>query len=87
MRVRTVTDLGGAIRQQRLDLGWSQQDLAARAAVSRQWVIGIEKGKLTAEVGAVLRALAALDLTIDLLNEKLPHGAVDLDEVFPRRAR
>jgi len=34
--------------------------------VSRQWSIEIEKGKPRAEIGLVLRTLAALDLTLSV---------------------
>lgn len=34
-----------SVRQQRIDRGWSQEDLAAKLSVSRQTIISIEKGK------------------------------------------
>lgn len=83
MQVRTVRDVGAAIKGGRLKRGWTQGDLAHRAGVSRQWLINVEKGKATAEVGSVLRALAALGLTIDLVEGvPVPRGAVDLDSLL-----
>jgi y4mF family transcriptional regulator len=67
MIVRTSRELGSAIRRARLDRSWSQAELAARAGTTRAWVIGIEQGKATAELGLVLRAIAALGLTLDLV--------------------
>jgi hypothetical protein len=44
-----------------------QQTLADRLEVSRQWVLGVEKGKSGTAVGPILRALSILgiELTID----------------------
>lgn len=64
MMIRTATDLGAVIRERRRKLGWDQQTFASKIGVSRQWVIEIEKGKARAEVGLVLRALDALDVSL-----------------------
>ncbi len=64
MQVRTPLDLGLIIRQQRRHLGLNQTDLASRVGVGRQWIVAIEHGKARAELGLVLRTLAALDLTL-----------------------
>lgn len=64
MHIRTPLDLGLIIRQQRRHLGLNQTDLASRAGVGRQWIVAIEHGKARAELGLVLRTLAALDLTL-----------------------
>jgi len=34
-----------SVKQERIDRGWSQEDLAAKLNVSRQTIISIEKGK------------------------------------------
>ena len=85
MFVRTVLDLAAAIKGGRRKRGWTQGDLARRAGVSRQWVVNVEKGKPTAEVGSVLRALTALGLTIDLVEgAPVPTGPVNLDDLLGR---
>ncbi|MBY0276834.1 helix-turn-helix domain-containing protein [Candidatus Binatia bacterium] len=66
MRVQTAGDLGALIRERRQKLGMDQKTLAAKAGVSRFWVIGIECGKPRAEVGLVLRTLRALGLVMDV---------------------
>jgi y4mF family transcriptional regulator len=43
-----------------------QADLALRAGVSRQWIVALEQGKPTLEIGLVLRALETLGLEIDV---------------------
>lgn len=55
--VRTPTDVGALVRDRRQRLGWKQEDLARRVGVSRQWVVGVEKGKPGAELGLVLQTL------------------------------
>jgi HTH-type transcriptional regulator/antitoxin HipB len=54
------------IRDRRLDLGWSQAELAERIGMTRQWVIGLEKGSAGAALGTVLRTLAELGLVLDV---------------------
>lgn len=62
MAIRTPADLGAVIRDRRKQLELDQATLAKRIGVSRQWVIGIERGRARAELGLVLRALNALGL-------------------------
>ena len=66
MNIRSPLDLGLIIRQRRRDLGLNQTDLASRVGVGRQWIVAIEHGKSRAELGLVLRTLAALNLTLDV---------------------
>ena len=87
--VGTTASLGAAIKARRLELGWSQAKLAEYLDVQRQWVIRLEAGSDGAEVGTVLKALRALDLSVVIGNE--PVGATrqvaptaDLDQVFAR---
>jgi HTH-type transcriptional regulator / antitoxin HipB len=65
MRIRTPTDLGAIIRDSRMKLGLDQKSLADRIAVSRQWIVEVEKGKPRAEIGLVLRAINALGIALD----------------------
>ena len=87
MRIRTPLDLGLAIRDRRRKLKLSQTELARKAGVGRQWVVAIEHGKSRAELGLVLRTLAALDLplTIDPDPRRLPSSGdmepVDIDAI------
>lgn len=75
MRVGNSKALGSAIYQQRTDLGFTQADVANRAGVSRQWLIAIERGKGTAEVGRVLAVIRVLGLQLELT----PASRSDLD--------
>ena len=87
MQIRTPLDLGLAIRDRRRKLKLSQTELAHKAGVGRQWVVAIERGKSRAELGLILRTLAALDLplTIDPDPRRLPSSGdmepVDIDAI------
>lgn len=64
MNVRTPQDLGLLIRGRRRESGLSQQELARRLGVSRQWVVAVEKGRRGAEIGLVLGALNLLGVPL-----------------------
>lgn len=64
MQIRTPAEVGMLVRSRRKELGWTQDDLAKRLRTSRPWVVQIETGKATAQLGRVLSAL--LELGIEL---------------------
>jgi len=73
-------DVGMLIRSGRQQNGWTQQDLATRMGVSRQWVISAEAGSPTAHLGLVLSALRWVGLTLEVA--RVDAGADDvLDEI------
>ena len=92
VRIRTPTDLGLVIREQRKRLRLGQRELARQAGVSRQWVVEVENGKQRAEVGLVLRTLAALGLDLSIEKRAQPEARakagtlvpVDIDAVIER---
>jgi HTH-type transcriptional regulator/antitoxin HipB len=72
MFVRTPADLGAIIRERRRELGLGQAELAERIGVSRQWIIGVERGHARAELGLVLRALDTLAIRLNAAVEASP---------------
>lgn len=82
MIVRTSRDLGAAVRDARLRRGWTQAELADRIGASRQWVIALERGKASAELGTALRALASLGLVADLVDAPANQATIDLDQLL-----
>ena len=60
--MRTVNSIRVAVLSQRRALGLSQAQVAMHAGVSRKWLSEFEQGKVTAEIGLVLRLLDTLDL-------------------------
>lgn len=62
MRIRTPAELGALIRDRRTRLGIDQKTLAQKVGVSRQWIVAVERGKPRAEIGLILRTMAALGI-------------------------
>jgi len=77
MELRNARELGEYVRDRRRSAGLSQQDLAARATVSRRWLAGLEGGKPTAEVGLIFKVISALGLCLDV--RPRPEPEIDLD--------
>ena len=83
MNVRTVRELAAVIRQARQRQGLSQTALAASAGVGREWIIELEKGKASVELGLVLRTLKSLGLSIQLgPPSPAATGSVDLGQLI-----
>jgi HTH-type transcriptional regulator/antitoxin HipB len=74
----TVRDLGAAVRDARRSSGLSQQAVAVRAGVGRQWLSRLETGSNPgAELRKVLDVLAALGLAFSLGPSPRPHFESD----------
>ena len=83
MSIRTPADLGAVIREHRKLRGLDQAELAKRIGASRQWVVGIERGRARAELGLVLRALDALGVQLEafLPNPRPKASGPDIDAI------
>ena len=90
MLIRTPTDLGAVIRDRRKQLGLGQAALAEKIGVSRQWVVGIERGHSRAELGLVLRTLDVLGIRLETRDNdvaaKSPSGP-DIDAIVAAARR
>lgn len=62
----TVREAAAAIRELREKRGWSQSELAAKAAVSRSFVGDLEGGKPTVEASKLLDVFQALGFELAL---------------------
>jgi HTH-type transcriptional regulator/antitoxin HipB len=62
--VRDWARLGAIVRERRRAMGLTQSGLAARAHVSRGWLVRLEAGHPTAEPPTVFNVLRALDLEL-----------------------
>lgn len=85
MRLNTIAGLAAIVRGRRLEIGWSQGDLARQAAVSRKWINEFEGGKETVAIGTVLKVLDALSINLDTSTgdeHSSDRGDVDLDAVL-----
>ena len=84
MLIRTPADLGAVVRDRRKDLRLGQAALASRIGVSRQWVIGIERGHARAELALVLRTLDELGIRLDARTGDQPQpssSSPDIDSI------
>ena len=62
----TPTEIGALVRDTRKRLGVTQKDLAMTAGTGLRFVIDLEKGKETCELGKSLRILQTLGITLTL---------------------
>jgi y4mF family transcriptional regulator len=62
-----VAELGAALRAERKALGLNQADLALAAGVGLRFVVELEAGKPTVQLMRVLRVIAALGGTLQLV--------------------
>jgi HTH-type transcriptional regulator / antitoxin HipB len=95
MWARTSAEIGKIIRAARLRRKLSQAELARLLGTTQAWISEVEKGKDTAQVGLVLRALTQLDIRLradepleELKPAKNPRAQqVDLDSIIERLSR
>lgn len=69
MIIKTMYDMGLAIRQRREQLGLSQETLAARAGVSRSWLAKVETGKASFDFRMVLMVFSVLQMKVEVSSE------------------
>ena len=62
--ISTVEDLGSAVRCERKRQGLTQTELADACNVSLSFVVGLEHGKETAEIGKSILVLQTLGVDI-----------------------
>lgn len=72
MLVGHTFDLAMAIRARRRQLKLRQLEVAKQARVGREWLVALEHGKPTVELGLVLRTLEVLGLEIHLRDAVAP---------------
>lgn len=88
MQVKTSNDIGALVRDRRTQLEWSQEELARRVGVSRVWILQLERGKPTAQIGLVLRTLKELGVGLDASASPVASprrtgdGAIDLNRII-----
>lgn len=63
-RIRVVEDFGAVARQRRRDLDLSQDALAKRAGVTRQWLVRFEQGNPDVSLSKVFAVVVELGLTL-----------------------
>lgn len=64
LRIRTAEDFGGAIRAARKRQGYTQVELAEAAGVGVTYLINLEHGKQTSEIGKALHLAELLSISL-----------------------
>lgn len=87
MQIRNAREIGALVREHRSGLKLSQADLATRVGVSRLWIVELEKGKSTAQLGLVLRTLDILGIALETSAKvsTTASGGVDLNKLLKAR--
>lgn len=84
MILKTIADLGLAMRQARNQRNLTQKELAAKLGTSQEWISLFETGRLeNPSLGTVLKAFAILgvDLSIGSLPEADRNGTLDTGDL------
>lgn len=68
----TAHDVGRLVRDTRKKLGVTQKDLALTSGTGLRFVIDLEKGKPTCEIGKVLTVVQTLGIRITLTPPTTP---------------
>lgn len=66
MKITDASTLGQAIREQRRRLKVTQKDLAMTSGTGLRFIIDLEKGKPTCQLGKALEIVRALGLNLEI---------------------
>lgn len=77
MNAMTPKQLGAAIRERRRQLKVTQKDLAMTSGTGLRFIIELEQGKATCQIGKILVVTQALGLQLQLKNLSAPDGRGD----------
>lgn len=65
MLISSAKEFGGIIKKARKDQGMTQVELAGACGVSPRFIIELEKGKLTSEIGKALLVAKLLGIKLE----------------------
>jgi y4mF family transcriptional regulator len=71
----TTAEIGDIVRTTRKAAGLRQDELAGAAGVGLRFIVDLEAGKPTAQIGKTLQVLAALGCSLDVTRPPEPKGA------------
>ena len=66
-QVPTPADIGRVVRALRKDAGLRQFELAGAAGLGLRFIVDLEAGKPTAQIGKVLQVLDVLGCSVDIV--------------------
>jgi len=70
----TPEQIGNTVRQTRKQIGVTQADLALTSGTGLRFVIDLEKGKPTCQLGKVLTVLQTLGIRIEIIPPRTTAG-------------
>ncbi|UFW65135.1 helix-turn-helix transcriptional regulator [Rhizobium laguerreae] len=65
--IQSPTDIGALVRSTRKEQNLRQDELAGVAGVGLRFIVDLEAGKPTAQIGKVLQVLQTLGCSLDIL--------------------
>jgi len=71
----TTAEIGHIVRNTRKAAGLRQDELAGAAGVGLRFIVDLEAGKPTAQIGKTLQVLAALGCSLDITPPPQAKGA------------
>lgn len=71
----STAEIGAIVRTTRKAAGLRQDELAGAADVGLRFIVDLEAGKPTAQIGKALQVLAALGCSVDITPPPDPKGA------------
>jgi y4mF family transcriptional regulator len=74
-RTITTAEIGNIVRTVRKAAGLRQDELAGAAGVGLRFIVDLEAGKPTAQIGKTLQVLAALGCSVDIMPPPESKGA------------
>jgi y4mF family transcriptional regulator len=79
----TTAEIGDIVRTTRKAAGLRQDELAGAAGVGLRFIVDLEAGKPTAQIGKTLQVLSALGCSLDITPPPDPKGARPKDPQQP----
>jgi y4mF family transcriptional regulator len=74
MNTKNPEQLGAAIRTRRRQLKVTQKDLAMTCGTGLRFIVDLEKGKPTCQIGKILQVLQALGLKLRIVSPGVDIG-------------
>ena len=74
MNTASPEQLGAVIRARRRELKVTQKDLAMTCGTGLRFIIDVEKGKPTCQIGKILQVLQALGLKLQIASPGIDTG-------------
>lgn len=72
MKMDVLRELGNRIRERRKALGWTQEELAAKADIDRSYIGGVERGERNISFTMLCEICAALGCDVAAMTKGIP---------------